>query len=195
MGRPREFSLETALGTAKQLFWERGYAGTSLADLETSTGLTRSSLYQAFGSKEALFAQVLALYIETFVDPLLAGMERPGAEPGDIQDFFHELGNLFLDDTALARRGCLWVNTIAEFSGRDPNVDSRAAEYEQRLRGAFANALRGWSGATAADPLLIERRSRMLMAATVGIWLSARVDCAEAVRACAAASAEAVLAG
>jgi AcrR family transcriptional regulator len=61
-GRPREFDIEQALDRAVQLFWRSGYEGTSIADLTDALGITRASLYAAFGSKEALFRRVMDRY-------------------------------------------------------------------------------------------------------------------------------------
>jgi AcrR family transcriptional regulator len=61
-GRPREFDMNKALEKAMELFWRQGYEGTSLADLTRELGITRPSLYAAFGSKEALFLKSLDLY-------------------------------------------------------------------------------------------------------------------------------------
>lgn len=61
-GRPREFDVETALDRAVELFWRNGYEGTSIADLITALGITRASLYAAFGSKEDLFRRVMDRY-------------------------------------------------------------------------------------------------------------------------------------
>jgi AcrR family transcriptional regulator len=62
IGRPREFDTETALELATSLFWRKGYEGTSLSDLTEALGITRPSLYAAFGNKEALFRLVLERY-------------------------------------------------------------------------------------------------------------------------------------
>ena len=62
MGRPREFNIEAALDTAGELFWRRGYEGTSLTDLTEAIGITPPSFYFAFKSKEALFKQVVDRY-------------------------------------------------------------------------------------------------------------------------------------
>src|ERR1700732_519051 len=112
VGRPREFSAEAVVSSAKLVFWRRGYEGSTLSDLEASTGLSRSSLYQAYGSKEGIFDEALAEYIDTFIEPRLAPMERPGSGLGDVQRFFRGLARLYRADPASARRGCLWVNTL-----------------------------------------------------------------------------------
>jgi AcrR family transcriptional regulator len=61
-GRPREFSIEEALGQALRVFWTLGYEGASITDLTEAMGITRPSLYAAFGSKEELFRKALDLY-------------------------------------------------------------------------------------------------------------------------------------
>ena len=63
-GRPRSFDRTTALAKAMEVFWTRGYEGTSLTDLTEAMGINRPSIYAAFGNKEALFAEALALYEE-----------------------------------------------------------------------------------------------------------------------------------
>ncbi|RKP28214.1 regulatory protein TetR [Syncephalis pseudoplumigaleata] len=62
MGRPREFDIEKALNTAAELFWRKGYEGTSLSDLTGAIGITPPSFYFAFNNKEALFKQVVDRY-------------------------------------------------------------------------------------------------------------------------------------
>ena len=62
IGRPREFDTEKALELATSLFWRKGYEGTSLSDLTETLGITRPSLYAAFGDKEAFFRLVLEPY-------------------------------------------------------------------------------------------------------------------------------------
>lgn len=61
-GRPREFCVDGALAAALRVFWSKGYEGTSLTDLTEAMGITRPSLYAAFGNKEELFRKALDLY-------------------------------------------------------------------------------------------------------------------------------------
>jgi AcrR family transcriptional regulator len=62
LGRPREFDLDTALERAMLVFWRKGYEGASMSDLTASLGVTKPSLYAAFGAKEQLFRAVLDRY-------------------------------------------------------------------------------------------------------------------------------------
>ncbi|MFC5185683.1 TetR/AcrR family transcriptional regulator [Actinomadura harenae] len=61
-GRPRTFDPDAALRTALDVFWERGYEGTSMTDLAEAIGVASASIYSCFGGKEDLFRQVVRLY-------------------------------------------------------------------------------------------------------------------------------------
>ena len=61
-GRPREFCVDRALAAALGVFWSKGYDGASMTDLTEAMGITKPSLYAAFGNKEALFHKALDLY-------------------------------------------------------------------------------------------------------------------------------------
>lgn len=63
-GRPREFDAREALDKAMIVFWERGFEGASLTDLTEAMGISRPSLYAAFGNKEELFRRALERYAE-----------------------------------------------------------------------------------------------------------------------------------
>jgi len=79
-GRPRTFDPEIALRQALDLFWERGYEGTSLSDLAQAMGIASASIYACFGSKEDLFRQVMMLYGATSgAPPRRALREQPTA--------------------------------------------------------------------------------------------------------------------
>lgn len=65
MGRPRQFDRDTALAKAMHLFWQNGFDATSLSQLKAELGISAPSFYAAFGSKEALFQETVALYLKS----------------------------------------------------------------------------------------------------------------------------------
>src|SRR5918995_3102443 len=80
MGRPREFDEDKALAKIMDVFWEKGFEGTSMSDLETATGLRKGSLYAAFGDKRAMYRKSVALYGRTATDEsvaVLTGVDAP----------------------------------------------------------------------------------------------------------------------
>lgn len=62
VGRPRAFDKEVALEKALEVFWRKGYDGTSLADLTEAMGINKPSMYSTFGNKDQLFLQAIELY-------------------------------------------------------------------------------------------------------------------------------------
>lgn len=78
-GRPREFCVEGALAAALRVFWSKGYEGASLTDLTEAMGITRPSLYAAFGNKEALFRKALDLYQREKLEYVGRALDQPNA--------------------------------------------------------------------------------------------------------------------
>jgi len=79
-GRPISFDKDAALEAAMLLFWERGYEGTSMADLTQAMGLNPSSIYAAFGDKHALFSLAVQRYMETQAQYAKKALEEPTLE-------------------------------------------------------------------------------------------------------------------
>ena len=79
-GRPISFDKGAALEAAMLLFWERGFEGTSMADLTAAMGLNPSSIYAAFGDKHALFSLAVKRYIDSRAQYATKALEEPTLE-------------------------------------------------------------------------------------------------------------------
>src|SRR3546814_4784439 len=79
-GRPREFCVDKALVDALHIFWAKGYDGASMTDLTEAMGITKPSLYAAFGNKEALFHKALDLYEAEKLEYTRAALDQRSEE-------------------------------------------------------------------------------------------------------------------
>jgi AcrR family transcriptional regulator len=105
-GRPREFNVDEALAEALRVFWTKGYEGASMSDLTEAMGITRPSLYAAFGNKEALFKKALDLYERDKLAYVGAALEAPTAR-GVAEHLLR--GALEMQTTGSDPKGCLGV--------------------------------------------------------------------------------------
>jgi AcrR family transcriptional regulator len=105
-GRPREFCVDAALAAALRVFWSKGYEGASLNDLTEAMGITRPSLYAAFGNKEALFRKALDLYEREKLSYMQQALEAPTAR-GVAERLLR--GALEMQTSDCEPRGCLRV--------------------------------------------------------------------------------------
>lgn len=137
-GRPPAFERDTALSAAMKLFWEKGYDGVALSDLEASTGLNRSSLYNSFGSKEALFELALRHYTTRLADGVLSALENGAGGLSDLDVFIE---NLEKHLATHAGRGCFMVNTMAASHKASRETASLTKAYIDRFLRAARAAL------------------------------------------------------
>lgn len=173
MGRLKQFDDMTVVRAARDVFWRRGYASTSLADLEAATGLSRSSLYLTYGSKRGLFDRTLRNYLDELIWPMLAPMEAAGAGRDEIVGYFMaQAANLRRSRRSVLTQGCLIANTSTELNVLDSEAVQAVLEYRNRMRAAIFHALCGMKD-TVHDR---EAKADILAAAQIGVMISARVD-------------------
>lgn len=141
VGRPRAFDVDRALDRALQVFWEKGYEGTSLSDLTAAMVINRPSLYAAFGNKEALFRKALDSYAERQSAHVIQALSEPTARA-----VVERLLLAAADSQTDPRhpRGCLMVQGALS-CGETANpirleLNSRRAAGEAALRKRFARA-------------------------------------------------------
>jgi AcrR family transcriptional regulator len=137
VGRPRCFDTHVALDAALQVFWKKGYEGTSLSDLTRAMGIERPSLYATFGNKEELFRKVLDRYACTVSEFATDALNQPTAR-AVVERLL--MGNVEAIADPHSPAGCLLVS--AALSGgdesepirRELNLRRRAAETALRKR-------------------------------------------------------------
>lgn len=117
-GRPKSFCPDRALENAMQLFWQRGYEAASLQDLQAATGLSKSSLYQTYPSKQAWFVAAFSLYVAQRRALLLEQLQASVSPLAFIRERLLSV----LEDGAPdgVPRGCMLVNVANEFSLSEP---------------------------------------------------------------------------
>ena len=108
MGRHKQFDRTEVLKEAIQLFWRKGYADTSLSDLEKATGVNKSGLYSEFKDKDDIFLEALKLYRDTHHGYTILDSAPYG---------WHNIENFFLANmNCKGQKGCFLSNTTREYS-------------------------------------------------------------------------------
>lgn len=120
MARPFEFNREKTLHKATLLFWEKGYGATSPQELTEVLNLSRSSLYNSFNSKRALFTECLNYYIETESQGMTDFLSSMPPGPGSIKLLLNKIVEANL--AGRKPQGCLVVNTAIELGGSDSEI-------------------------------------------------------------------------
>ncbi len=138
MSRTPAFDREAVLDAALALFWENGFVGTSLKQLEQATGLKPGSLYNSFRSKQALFLSVIERYVTNVVEPRVDAMhDHPDPLKG-IQQFF---ATAFEAVPSSQLNGCLLTNTATEACIEDVAIRQAVKSGVTRLEDGFYDNL------------------------------------------------------
>jgi TetR/AcrR family transcriptional regulator, transcriptional repressor for nem operon len=126
MPRPRTFDESDVVAAARDAFWLRGYAATSVDDLTNATGLGKGSLYGAFGDKHALYLRALDDYIGTALESVRTQLRDPNYSAYD-RLTRHIRAQVKAIAADKSRRGCMMAKGAAELSAVDETVE-RAVE-------------------------------------------------------------------
>lgn len=141
MARPREFDMDEALEAAMQVFWEKGYQGSSLNDLLDAMNIARGSLYKAFEDKRAIYIAALKRYEQNIVDDALLTLED--ANGGDVKGRVRQL--LMRTVEAVEhdgdRRGCLLCNAAVDLLPSDSETRDIVFTMVKKVEHALAEVI------------------------------------------------------
>lgn len=139
LGRPLEFDPEKAIDAAVEVFWRKGYESTSMTDLLEAMKLSKSSLYQTFGSKQQLFERCLSRYADRLSAEMANDLKEAKSGRSFIEDTFGGVA-----DTAQqpeGAKGCLIANSANEFGQREPALAVPVSDGLNRFARIFMDAV------------------------------------------------------
>ena len=174
MGRPAKFDRDAAVEVAMNEMWQHGYEACSVKALSETLGITRSSFYNAFESREALFEEALMLYALQSPDHAFSDVGKDEAVLPLISRVLREVCRIRVMDEAA--RGCLAVNSIAELVGNDerlgPLLEDAMQERIDRLERLLRQAAKNGELASAKGA---KEKALALQSLIVGINMLSKV--------------------
>jgi AcrR family transcriptional regulator len=173
-GRPRAFDRRAALDRATRLFWTKGYEATSIADLTQAMGIGSPSLYAAFGSKEALYAEALQHYADTNEHFVWASFHSAETARGAIMAFLMDSAAALSGCVADLPRGCMVTLSSVGNEGY-PGLGEIARNARgvtlKRLEARLARAVKDGEIAARAD---VDALARFVQTVQAGMSILAR---------------------
>ncbi|GGN86593.1 TetR/AcrR family transcriptional regulator [Nocardia rhizosphaerihabitans] len=173
MARTKEFDPDVVLDRALDLFWQRGYETTSIADLIDHLGIARGCIYATFGSKHELFMKALQRHLEIVDARVTAELARPGPALPAIRGLIDR----FVNESCAENRflGCLVTTAAVELAARDADVARLVESSWARTETALFSAL---SRARAQEELPPDAdtraMARFLLVFFQGVWVLER---------------------
>ena len=135
MARTKDFDENEVLCKAIQIFWHKGYNGTSMQDLVEGLGISRSSLYDTYTDKHTLFVKALESYQCSGISKMQEIVNHPGSAKETIRKLLEFTTDTLLDDKQ--QKGCFMVNAEVEVAPHDAEVNNLVCNNEQQMEEAF----------------------------------------------------------
>lgn len=174
MARPRSFDVEDVLNSAEEIFWTKGFRGTSLDDITEMTGVNKPSLYAAFGDKTALYLQILERYHARLLYWARKALTREGPAVAAIQKWLMAFVPACSGEGGA--RGCLSINASIDAADAVPAVAEAIAKYNQELVDLIANALkRARQNGEIGNDLDPDEMANMILTFYNGLFVTSRM--------------------
>jgi TetR/AcrR family transcriptional repressor of nem operon len=156
-----------------RVFWSKGYQSTSLNDILTATGLSKSSLYATFGDKRELFLAAFERYRRERIERLETILKSGQPARQAIEDFFRQ--GVAASAEVEHPYGCMTANEAVELAPHDVDVQQLVAKDFRRVEEAFTQAiLRGQADGSIASRQEPRSLARFLVVNLQGLQVMAR---------------------
>ncbi|MFT4789711.1 MAG: TetR/AcrR family transcriptional repressor of nem operon [Psychromonas sp.] len=139
MANISKFDRENVLEKAKNLFWQKGFLGTSTRELQAVINLRPGSIYAAFGSKSALFQEVLRHYAKISSEELHQHTQGNPSVLAGLKQYLHNI--LSNEHNTLPNELCLLVKTLSELDDSYVDILLVARELLKQIEDTFAKLL------------------------------------------------------
>jgi AcrR family transcriptional regulator len=181
MARTQGFDRDVVVRAARTLFWRAGFEGASVPALEEATGLSRSSIYNTFGSKRGLFDAAVQSYLDEVIRPRLRPLKADDVAPEAVLTYLDGLREAFARaDSMSATSGCLLINTATAPVVHDGEVARVVADYRDELRAAIGRGVAAYLGT--AEPDERERLADAVTGLSIAAFALVRIAPSEADR-------------
>jgi TetR/AcrR family transcriptional repressor of nem operon len=172
-GRPSTLDHGQVLEKAQRVFWEKGFAATSLDDLLTATNMGSGSFYNAFkGGKKELFSKAIQQRRQAF-QAFKNKLKTSDSPIDEIKDFFRSIAKA---DRDTHLRGCIISNTVVEMTFLDEDLEKEAVTILKEVEAMFTAAIRqGQEQGTIKNKTAPELLGRYLITLWNGLNVSRRM--------------------
>jgi TetR/AcrR family transcriptional repressor of nem operon len=174
MGRAAKFDREAAIEICMHNIWRNGYEACSVKSISEKLGITRSSFYNAFGSREDLFLEVLTRYAQQTPDRVLESVAPNVSIKRLLTSFFIDVCEIRTADPEA--RGCLAINCVSELVGVDetlgPLLENAVLNSLQRFESLLKVAA---NRGELIDDGLLHNKALALQNLLVGISVMAKI--------------------
>jgi TetR/AcrR family transcriptional regulator, transcriptional repressor for nem operon len=140
MARTKDFDADEVLTKAVQLFWHKGYNGTSMQDLVDGLGISRSSLYDTYGDKHTLFLKALESYQASSSGAMCNVVSNNVSAKEAVRRLLEMATTELLIDKQ--HKGCFMVNAEVEVAPHDKEVSDLVCKNDQQVENAFYAAIK-----------------------------------------------------
>ncbi len=180
MARNKEFEEAEVLDKALNLFWCKGYNGTSMQEVVDCLGISRSSLYDTFGDKRQLYLAALNRYRRQMAGALLQTVQGATSVVPTLRQLFEMAVHESLADRL--GKGCFMVNSTVELAPHDPEVARIVKANMEDIEEAFYQLIRKGQGQGEVTPRHDARAlARFLFNTLSGLRVAAKAGAGRAV--------------
>lgn len=141
MARHARYDRKTALEKAVALFWDRGYHGSSMKQIEQALDMRPGSIYATFGSKDGLFSEALAAYAQQGGEELSAYLQQHSSIIDGLQAYLRAIAQPVGPGKAQPPRACMIVKTLLESSNTHPALAEQANHILASIQQSIVDAL------------------------------------------------------